>query len=62
MDANLPSQPLPLPNESRAPTLNEAVSSRSAEEAWKAIQSQLRVRPLHFGAIKIDRDELYDRH
>ncbi|HEY3966182.1 MAG TPA: hypothetical protein VGM05_16605 [Planctomycetaceae bacterium] len=36
-------------------------SATAAAEAWDAIKSQLRKRPLHFGGKRYTRDELHDR-
>lgn len=57
-----PDQNLQLPDQSRVHLTIEAITAQTkSADAWTSILARLKLRPLHLGAKRITREELYDR-
>jgi hypothetical protein len=59
-----PDETLPLADHSRVRLTIEPIenwSAAGAVAAWEAIKARLREQPLHFGGVRLTRDELHER-
>jgi hypothetical protein len=57
-----PDVPLPVPDQTPVRLVVETVEpKREPIAAWKALEERLRLRPVHGGGKRLNRDELYGR-